>query len=122
MKNRQLANHLRTHRKKSGLSQRQVGELLGYQKDMQISRHETSKAVPLLVSAFGYHIIFQVPMHSLFPGIYQDVRESVERRLRELEISLHGQTVKGPEAEAIARTLMWMMDRRERDIDMPDGS
>jgi hypothetical protein len=121
MKNRKLANHLRTHRKRSGLTQRQVGALLGYQKDVQISRHETSKAVPLLVSALGYHIIFRVPMHSLFPGIYEEVRESIEGRLRELETTLHGRSVKGPEAEVIAQTLMWMMDRREQDVEMPDG-
>lgn len=121
MNNRKLANHLRTHRRKSGLSQRQVGQLLGYRKDVQVSRHESSKTVPLLVSAFGYQVIFRMPMHSLFPGIFEDVRESIEERLRELEISLHGQTVRGSEAEAIAQTLMWMMERRERDIEPTDA-
>lgn len=121
MKNRVSKNHLRTHRRKSGLSQRQVGQLLGYPNEVQVSRHESAKAVPLLVSAFGYQVIFRVPIHSLFPGIYEDVRESIEDRLRELEISLHGRTVRGAEAEAIAQTLLWMMDRRERDSEMTDA-
>ena len=122
MKNRELKNHLRTHRKKSGLSQRQVGQLLGYDNQIQVSRHESAKAVPLLVSAFGYQIIFRVPMHVLFPGIYEEIRESIEERLGELEISLHSRTVHGAEAEAIAQTLMWMMDRRERDSEIMDAN
>jgi len=121
MKHRAVKNHLRTHRRKSALSQRQVGELLGYPSEAQVSRHENAKAIPHLASAFGYHIIFRVPLRSLFPGIYEDVRETIEERLRELEITLHGQTVRGPHAEAIARTLLWMMDRRERDTDVVDA-
>jgi DNA-binding XRE family transcriptional regulator len=122
MKNRNAANHLRMHRRKSGLSQRQIGQLLGYHKDAQVSRHESSKAVPLLLSAFGYQVIFREPVHALFPGIYEDVRKSIERRLRELEANLHDTTVKGSQAEAIAQTLIWMMERRERDIEMTDAN
>jgi DNA-binding XRE family transcriptional regulator len=121
MKNLKSANRLRTHRRKSGLSQRQIGQLLGYQKDGQVSRHEGSKATPLLVSAFGYQVIFRVPIHVLFPGLYEGVRESVEERLRDLETSLQDSTVKGSQAEAIAQTLLWMMDRRERDIELNDA-
>jgi transcriptional regulator with XRE-family HTH domain len=122
MKNRRLASHLRTHRRRAGLSQRQVGQLLGYRGDAQVSRHENSEAAPLLASAFGYQIMFRVPLHALFPGIYENVKESIERRLQELEIDLHDRAVKGPQAEAIARTLIWMLDRRERDTEMIDGS
>jgi transcriptional regulator with XRE-family HTH domain len=121
MKNRKAKNHLRTHRKKSGLSQRQLGALLGYRNEVQVSRHENAKAVPLFASALGYQIIFGVPMRTLFPGIYEDVREAIEQKLEELETTLHGQTVRGPQAESIAHTLMWMMDRRERDIEMTDA-
>lgn len=121
MKNRKARNHLRTHRKNSGLTQRQVGELLGYRNEVQVCRHESAETAPLLMSAFGYQVIFRVPMHLLFPGIYEDVRDEIEGRLRELEAHLQGRTVRGPEAEAIAQTLMWMMDRRERDIEMTDA-
>lgn len=121
MKNRALKNHLRTHRKRSALSQRQVGELLGYPSEAQVSRHERSKAIPHLLSAFGYQVIFRVPLRSLFPGIYEEVRDRIEKRLQELEIDLHGQTVRGPQAEAIARTLLWMMDRREMNSDTTDA-
>lgn len=95
--------------------------MLGYQKAAQVSRHESSKRLPLLVSAFGYQVIFRVPVHSLFPGIYEDVRESIEARLRELESNLHGQTARGAKAEEIARTLMWMMERRERNLETTDA-
>lgn len=98
------------------MSQRQLGQLLGYQNEVQVSRHETSKAVPLLVSAIGYQAIFRAPISSLFPGVYEGVQEAVEERLGRLELSLHSRTVRGREAEAIAQTLMWMMERRERDV------
>src|SRR5260370_16388922 len=113
MKNRALGNYLRSHRRKSGLTQRQLGQLLGYQNEVQISRHERSEAVPLLVSAFGYQVIFRVSIPALFPGVYEDVRELIEERLGQLEMSLHSRTVRGREAEALAQTLMWMMQRRE---------
>lgn len=121
MQNRISRNDLRLHRKRSGLSQRQVAQLLGYPDDAQVSRHESSRTIPLLVSAFGYQIIFRVSMRSLFPGLYEEVREAVEERLLELETGLHGQTIRGPQAEMIARTLTWMMDRRERNNEMADG-
>jgi hypothetical protein len=121
MKNRELQNHLRTHRRKSGLSQRQIGHLLGYPDEVQVSRHERAEAIPLLVIAFGYQAIFRVPVHILFPGVYESVWQSVEERLRELEVGFQGLTVKGREAEAIAQALIWMMERRELDIDMADG-
>ena len=116
MTNRRALNHLRTHRKKSGLSQRQVGHLLGLPTSAQVSRHERLEALPLLVVAFGYQVIFRVPMHALFPEVYENVKKTIEQRLGALETNLHGQTARGPEAEAIARTLLWMMDRRERDL------
>ncbi len=121
MKNRKLENYLRTHRRKAGLSQRQLGQLLGYTNEAQVSRHERSQAVPLLVIAFGYQVIFRVPASSLFPRIYEDARQAIEERLGQLEINLHGQTVRGHEAEAIAQTLMWMMERREQDTEIGDA-
>ncbi len=120
MKNRALGNYLRSHRRKSGLTQRQLGQLLGYQNEVQISRHERSEAVPLLVSAFGYQVIFRVSIPALFPGVYEDVRELIEERLGQLEMSLQRRNVRGREAEAIAQTLMWMMERRERDAETTD--
>lgn len=60
-------------------------------------------------------------MSVLFPVMYEDVRRAIEQRLCELEGSLQELTVKGVQAEMIAQILTWMMERRERDIDMIDG-
>ena len=103
------------------MNQRQVGQLIGNQKAAQVSRHESSQALPLLISALGYQVLFRVPIHVLFPSIYEDVRQSVEQRLRELETSLHDSPVKGSQAEVIAQTLLWMMERRERGIELTDA-
>ena len=116
MDNRVSKNDLRVHRRRSGLSQRQVGQVLGYPNEAQVSRHENAKTAPLLVSALGYEIIFRVPMRALFPGMYEEVRRAIERRLCELEATLQDLTVQGAQAEMIAQTLTWMMERRERDM------
>jgi len=121
MKERELENYLRSHRRKSGLSQRQLGHLLGYDNEVQVSRHERFEAVPPLDSALGYHIVFRVPISALFPRIYEDVREAIEMRLGQLEISLQSSAVRGREAETIAQILVWMMDRRDRDIETDES-
>lgn len=115
---RVLRNDLRVHRRRSGLSQRQVGKLLGYLDDAQVSRHEKSRTKPLLMNALGYQVIFRVPIHTLFPGIYEEARQAVEERLRELESSLQAATIKGRQAEMIAKILTWMMERRELDREL----
>jgi transcriptional regulator with XRE-family HTH domain len=120
MKEPELGNYLRIHRRKSGLSQRQLGQLLGYDNEAQVSRHERSESVPPLDSALGYHIVFRVPITSLFPGIYEDMREAVESRLGQLEIRLQSRAVRGGEAEVIAKILMWMVERKDVDTEM-DG-
>jgi transcriptional regulator with XRE-family HTH domain len=117
MKDRELENYLRSHRRKSGLSQRQLGQLLGYDNEVQVSRHERFEAVPPLDSALGYHIVFRVPIAVLFPRIYEDVREAVEMRLGQLEFSLQGSAVRGREAETIAQILMWMTNRRNGEME-----
>ncbi len=117
MNDRELENYLRSHRRKSGLSQKQLGELLGYANEVQVSRHERSEAVPPLPSALGYHIVFRVPIAVLFPKLYEDVREAVEARLGQLEIHLQSRAVRGHEAETIAQILVWLMERREIDME-----
>jgi len=121
MKNRTLTtNYLKSHRKKSGLTQRQLGLLLGYQDDAQVSRHERLEAAPLLASAFGYHVVFRVPLTALFPGVYDEVKEAVEERIAQLETSLQDSSVRGREAEAIAQTLTWLVERRNKNIEFAD--
>jgi len=106
-----LGSYLRTHRKRSGLSQRELADILGLLTEWQVSQHEKSLTVPILLTAMSYEILFRVPISRLFPGIYETVRDNVESRLAELEKRLQQSSTKGREAIRIARKLEWLFER-----------
>lgn len=106
------ACHLRSLRRKSGLSQKELANILGFRSKATISRHESSRAVPDLLTAFGYEAIFRVPISELFPGIHQTVELGIEERLEKMEDELHQSTAKGREAAFIARKLEFLCERR----------
>ena len=108
-----LGNYLRTHRKKSGLSQRELGRLLGYADEGAVSRHEKSHTLPPLLTAIGYEIIFRTPMAELLPGIRLTVEQAVEGRMRELEEELQKKSGKENRAASVAHKLAWFYERRD---------
>lgn len=79
-----LANYLRTHRRKSGLSQREVAELLGLYSGQIISRYERLSRMPNLQSVLAFQVLFDVLPHQLFPGLYADVTKLTLARIRSL--------------------------------------
>src|SRR4051794_33531340 len=83
-----IGNYLRTHRRKAGLSQRELGAILGYKRQGQVSRHERSKTVPPLLSAIGYAVVFGTPIHGLFPGLHTTVADAVAGNLAAFESDL----------------------------------
>jgi len=109
-----MASYLRTHRKRSGLSQQDIATILGTLSRNQVGRHERSLGIPLLLAAIGYEVVFRTSLEDLFPGIYETVRHSVERQLADFEEQLQQSTAKGREASAIARKLEWFNERRTR--------
>jgi transcriptional regulator with XRE-family HTH domain len=113
------ASYLRTYRKKSGLSQRELAEVLGLISEWRISEHERSITVPRFLTAISYEIIFNVPISKLFPGIYETVRENVESRLSEFETQLQESDARGRAAIPIARKLEWIHERRNLADDEP---
>lgn len=112
MTSRPAGSYLRTHRKKSGLSQSELASILGLVTELQISRHERSLTLPLFLTAISYEIVFQVPISELFPGLYETVRQNIDERLSELEERLHESSAKGRRAAFIAHKLEWMWERR----------
>lgn len=111
----ELASYLRFHRKRSGLSQKDLGNLVGHLTKHQVSKHERAKALPSLLSACAYEAVFRVPIATLYPGIYRTMQEGVEERLRELEAKLQQSSVKGRAAHATAKTLVWLTERNVKD-------
>jgi DNA-binding XRE family transcriptional regulator len=110
---------LRTLRMRSGLSQKELAEILGFSTAAAVCRHETSGAVPNLLTALGYEVIFRVPISELFPGFYQTVQTGVEERLAKMEQELHQSAAKGRDAVPVARKLEFCWQRGDVDKNDP---
>ena len=111
MSDRTSANRLRAHRRKAGLSQHELGKLLGYKRSWQISRHERSQTAPPLLMALAYEHVFQLPISVLFGGMSITVAHLIESNLAAFEKDLQEQT-QGRPATGTARKLRWLTERR----------
>ena len=113
MKNHVLGNYLRTHRRRAGLSQRDLGLLLGYKDSGLISRHERSKTTPPLIAALAYEVVFRVSVSALFPGIHAEVTRMIAGNLAAFEEQLQQRSGKGRGANETAQKIIWLTQRRE---------
>jgi len=111
MNRRVSGNYLRTHRKQTGLSQREVGHLLGYKSQWQVSRHERGRTAPPLLTALGYEVIFRVPVSSLFARTHASAARSIAVKLVAFERSLKQSSSKGRTARAAAQKMAWLTQR-----------
>lgn len=82
MQPKKLDNYLRTHRKKLGLTQREVAFLLGCHSGAKVSRYERSARMPTLNVILAYEVIFQKPACELFAGVYDRAERKTMRNLR----------------------------------------
>ncbi|MHC4946382.1 MAG: helix-turn-helix domain-containing protein [Planctomycetota bacterium] len=83
-----LPIYLRTYRKKSGLTQRELAFLLGAESGSKISRYERLARVPSLQAAFGLHVVFGASPDRIFSGLFAEVEQSITERARLLESEL----------------------------------
>lgn len=107
-----MANYLRTHRKKAGLSQRELSIILGYGQEGSVCRHERFQTMPSLQAALSYEIIFGVPVSEIFVGLRDTISVTVEQRLTVLEDNLGQRSGKGRQAASTAQKLEWLLERR----------
>ena len=77
-----LPNYLRMHRRRMGLSQRQVASILGCRSGAKVSRYERFSREPALRAAIACEVLFGVPIRELFADVYEEVERAVERRAR----------------------------------------
>ena len=108
-----LPNYLRLHRKKTGLSMRELGTLVGNSGEEQVSRHERFETLPPFVIAVAYEVVFRVPVSELFPGIRDRTEREVEQRIEALREVLELRSGRGRDAAMTARKLEWIAMRRE---------
>jgi hypothetical protein len=96
------------------LSQRELGRLVGYGDEGEVPKHETSRALPTLLMAISYGVIFRMPVAEMFPGVHESIAQAVEQRLAELERKLRQQVGKGRRMSINARKLQWFEERRAK--------
>jgi len=114
MDHQKKENCLRAHRKKSGLSHREIGELLGYRGPGQTVRHEQAKNIPSLPTALAYELIFRVPVSVIFVGIHRSVECEVEDKLAKLETELGNRDARGRDVNRTAQKLVWLNERKNQ--------
>jgi DNA-binding XRE family transcriptional regulator len=113
----EVANYLRSHRRKSGLSQRELAHIVGYVTQAPVSEHERSVTIPALLIALSYEVVFRVPLSELFPALYRTVEFNIEEELTKIESELQQSAAKGRRAAYVARKLEWLWERRNPDSD-----
>jgi len=82
--------YLRTHRKKWGLSQKELAQLLGGSDGTSVSRLEQLRRNPSLRTAFAIEILFDVSLREMFPKLFARVEEQLLARAYELHEELQG--------------------------------
>jgi transcriptional regulator with XRE-family HTH domain len=112
MKTHASENYLKTHRKKTGLSQRELGLLVGYADEGQVSRHEMSKSLPSLSVALSYEAVFRVSLSVLFPELVDELTRMIEERLAEFGEELTKRNGRGRKANITAQKLIWIRERK----------
>ena len=110
MSERVAGNYLRAHRRKCGLSQRELATLVGYPREWQVSRHERSKTVPPLLIALAYEVVFRIPAAELFTGFHSAVTETVTRNLARMKADVERQSKRQP-SKATLQKLQWLTQR-----------
>jgi transcriptional regulator with XRE-family HTH domain len=108
---------LRTLRIRSGLSQREVAEILGFRSDVPALRHERSQTFPNLRTALAYEILFQVPVSLQFPALYRAIEPVIEERISELRRRLEDQSTERGNAARNTRKLEFFWERDNPTVD-----
>lgn len=112
MAQKRIVSYLRTLRKRSKLSQRELACLLGLDDEGSVSRHERGITVPPLRIALSYELIFRVPTSELFPSFYEIVEQEIEAQLELFEAVLGEKSSKDGNAAATALKLQFLATRK----------
>src|SRR5438093_9193709 len=105
-------NYLRTYRKRSGLTQREVAFLVGCRNGAQVSRYEKRRRLPPLRTALACEAAFGVPVSELFAGLREASGQAVAERLLALKSKIETGPAQGREVRLAAQKLRWLAERR----------
>lgn len=116
MRHRRAANYVKAQRRKSGLTQRELGKLLGYKDPGQVSRHERAESVPSLEAALAYEVIFRMPVAVIFLGIREAIARDVETRLSDLALTLRERGTADQDPKVHGQKVAWLRGRQKQGI------
>ncbi len=84
--------YLRTHRRKWGLTQKDLARLIGTVGCTQLSRYENSKRAPKIEVALACQVIFGVIPSIMFLNTYASIEEEVMRNMARMDEALSNTT------------------------------
>lgn len=112
MNKKERGNELRSHRRRSFLSQKDLGRAVGYRDAVQPGRHERSLSVPPLLTALAYEAVFRRKASTIFSGFYSAAAIAVEANLEEMKQELQREIDRGRAPKIAVQKLKWLMSRR----------
>lgn len=75
---------IRLLRRKAGLSQRELGALLGYRGHSEVSRYENGRRVPPVNVLLEIQVVFGVVPSGIFPHLHERAAQTVVARINRL--------------------------------------
>jgi len=108
-----LRTYLRTHRRRTCLSQDEVAFLLGSMCGTIVSRHEQGARLPMLETVLAYAFIFQTDVPGLYEGVFQEIQKKVRTRAKGLCRSLERRPKGSRRDHKIAHLKTLLNDERE---------
>jgi len=118
MATHKLENYLRTYRRRTGLTQREVAFLLGWETGTQVSRYEKRRRLPPLATALACEAVLGVPVAELFAGVQENAVKAIGKRMVELRSKLQatgGAAQKKSELRLTEQKLRWLDARGKAD-------
>ena len=90
MGKKRLPSYLRTQRKRSGLTQKELAFLVGAKSGAQLSRFERLRRLPPTETLIAFMIIFKKSPAELIPSVYDRILKLIHVRATELHEELQG--------------------------------
>ncbi len=105
MEGRSLPHYIRTHRKRAGLSQKDLAYLLGCKTGAKVSRYERFLRMPTLRSAIACSTICNVQIEHLFAGLYDELVDDIRTSAGELLARQNGDDLLNEPKQELLRSL-----------------
>jgi len=99
-----MFNYIKAHRKNWGLTQKELGFLIGFDNNVRVSQLEKGKKKPNFKEAIMFELLFDKSSSRIFPDIYHEITKTLLHRL-ELLNQYFIELKKSPETERILQRI-----------------